>query len=340
MLRVAVFNGVGENMMKCFACVAGAMLLGPLLAMLSGPASAQPYPTRPVKIIAPFAAGGLADVLARSVADRLSKSMGQTFVVENRTGAGGNVGAEVVSRAEPDGYTLLMSSAGILTINQFLYAKMPFDAATAFTPVTVVADMPMVLVVRSDVAARDLKEFVSLAKSTTGGLFYGSPGSGTTGHLGMELFMVAAGVKLQHVPYKSAAEAVQSTLAGQTSALFDNPPTIMAQVKAGSLRALGVAAKERMVQLPNVPTIGEAGLPGFEASSWFGLIAPAKTPKAIVDRLRAEVAAALKEVDMQNRFAPSGARLVGNTPEQFATLISEDRARWEKVIFAAGIKLQ
>ncbi len=326
--------------MKRFMRTTGVALLAALSGLGATAAAAQTYPARPVKIIAPFAAGGLADVLARSVAERLTKSMGQPFVVENRTGAGGNVGAEVVSRAEPDGYTLLMSSAGILTINQFLYAKMPFDAATAFTPVTVVADMPMVLVVRNDVAARDVKEFINLARSTSGGLFYGSPGNGTTGHLGMELFMVAAGVKLQHVPYKSAAEAVQSTLAGQTTALFDNPPTIMAQVKAGTLRALGVAAKERMAQLPNVPTIGEAGLPGFEASSWFGLIAPAKTPKAIVDRLRTEAAAALKDVDMQNRFAPSGARLVGNTPEQFATLITEDRARWEKVIAAAGIRLQ
>jgi len=326
--------------MKRFMRATGVALLATLLGLGATAAAAQTYPTRSVKIIAPFAAGGLADVLARSVAERLTKSTGQPFVVENRTGAGGNVGAEVVSRAEPDGYTLLMSSAGILTINQFLYAKMPFDAATAFTPVTVVADMPMVLVVRNDVAARDVKEFIGLARSTSGGLFYGSPGNGTTGHLGMELFMAAAGVKLEHVPYKSAAEAVQATLAGQTSALFDNPPTIMAQVRAGTLRALGVAAKERMAQLPNVPTIGEAGLPGFEASSWFGLIAPAKTPKAIVDRLRTEVAAALKDVDMQNRFAPSGARLVGNTPEQFATLITEDRARWEKVIAAAGIRLQ
>ena len=303
-------------------------------------ANAQNWPQRPIKIIAPFAAGGLADVLARSVADRISKPLGQPVLVENRTGAGGNVGADAVARAEPDGYTLLMSSAGILTINQFLYARMPFDAATAFTPVTVVADMPMLLAVRNEVAAKDVKEFIALTRSVPGGLFFGSPGNGTTGHLGMELFMHAAQVKLQHVPYKSAAEAVQSTLAGQTQALFDNPPTVMAHIKVGTLRALGVAAKERMPQLPNVPTIHEAGVPGFEASSWFGLIAPAKTPVAVVERLRNEVAAALKDAEMQSRFAASGARLVGNTPAQFAALIGEDRARWEKVIAAAGIMLQ
>ena len=323
-----------------FARLVCVTLLSLFVSLLASTAAAQSWPARPIKIIAPFAAGGLADVLARSVAERLAKSLGQPVVVENRTGAGGNVGADAVARAEADGYTLLMSSAGILTINQFLYAKMPFDAATAFTPVTVVADMPMVLVVRNDVAARDVKEFIALNKSTSGGLFFGSPGNGTTGHLGMELFMHAAGVKLQHVPYKSAAEAVQSTLAGQTQALFDNPPTIMAHVKSGSLRALGVAAKERMPQLPSVPTIHEAGLAGFEASSWFGLIAPAKTPAAVVERLRNEVAAALKDAEMQNRFAPTGARLVGNTPEQFAVLIADDRARWEKVIAAAGIKLE
>ena len=311
-----------------------------LLGWFASAASAQSWPQRPLKIIAPFAAGGLADVLARSVAERLTQSLGQPVLVENRTGAGGNAGADAAARAEPDGHTLLMSSAGILTINQFLYARMPFDAATAFTPVTVVADMPMLLVVRNDIAAKDVKEFITLARTTPGGLFFGSPGNGTTGHLGMELFMHAAGVKLQHVPYKSAAEAVQSTLAGQTQALFDNPPTVMAQIKSGNLRALGAAARERMPQLPNVPTMHEAGLAGFEASSWFGLVAPAKTPAAVVERLRNDVAAALKDAGMQNRFASTGARLVGNTPAQFAELIAQDRARWEKVIAAAGIKLQ
>ena len=322
---------------------AAALSLAIGLTVGTGACSAQTasgWPQRPVKIIAPFAAGGLADVLARSVAERLTQSLGQPVLVENRTGAGGNVGADAVARAEPDGHTLLMSSAGILTINQFLYARMPFDAATAFTPVTVVAGMPMLLVVRNDVAAKDVKEFIALNKATSGGLFFGSPGNGTTGHLGMELFMHAAGVKLQHVPYKSAAEAVQSTLAGQTQALFDNPPTIMAQIKAGGLRALGVAARERMPQLPNVPTIDEAGLAGFEASSWFGLVVPAKTPAAVVERLRNEVAAGLKDDGMQKRFASTGARLVGNTPAEFAQLIAQDRARWEKVIAAAGIKLQ
>ena len=318
---------------------AKAMLGGLLLAFMVV-AQAQDYPSRAVKIVAPFGAGGLADVLARAVGAKLHGSLGQPFVVENRPGAGGNVGADAVARAEPDGYTLLLTSAGILTINEFLYPKMPFDPASAFVPITVVADMPMLLVVRNNLEARDVKSFMALAKSTPGGLFFGSPGHGTTGHLGMELFMHATGLKLNHVPYKSAAEAVKAALAGDTAAMFDNPPTVMAQIKAGGLRALGVAAKQRIPQLPDVPTISEGGVPGFEATSWFGLAAPAKTPRAIVDKLAAETAKALKDPEMQKRFGAVGARLVGNTPDQFAKMVVEERARWGNVIRSAGIKLQ
>ena len=317
-----------------------ARLIGLALALVASLALAQSYPNRPVRIVAPFAPGGLADVLARAVGDRLQKQLGQPFVVENRPGAGGNIGADAVARSEPDGYTLLMSSAGILTINQFLYEPMPFDPASAFAPVSIVADMPMVLVVRNALPARDVREFMALAKSTPGGLFFGSPGHGTTGHLGMELFMHATGLKLQHVPYKSAAEAVQAALAGQTQAMFDNPPTVMAQIKAGGLRALGVAATNRLPQLPDVPTIAESGVPGFEASSWFGLVVAARTPRALVERLATETAKALGDQEMQARFGALGARLVGDTPEEFAKRIAAERARWREVIRAADIKLQ
>ena len=318
--------------MKRLACALLALLLAaPALAQ-------QAYPARPVRIVAPFAPGGLADVLSRAVGERLQTYLGQAFIVENRPGAGGNIGADAVARAEPDGHTLLMTSAGILTINQFLYSKMPFDPASAFAPISVVADMPMLLVVRADLQARDAREFMALARRSQ--LFYGSPGHGTTGHLGMELFMHATGVKLQHVPYKSAAEAVQAALAGQTHSMFDNPPTVMAQIRAGGLRALGVAAKSRIPQLETVPTLSEAGVPGFEASSWFGLVAPAKTPRPVVERLAAETAKAVQEPEMQARFEKLGARLVGNSPAQFAALVEAERKRWGEVIRAAGIKLQ
>lgn len=233
-----------------------------------------------------------------------------------------------------------MSSAGILTINEFLYDRMAFDPRAAFAPVSIVADMPMLLVVRADLPARDAGQFIALAKEKPGGLFYGSPGHGTTGHLGMELFMHATGLKLQHVPYKSAAEAVQAAIAGQTAAMFDNPPTVMAQIRAGGLRARGVAAKERLAQLPNVPTLSESGVPGFEASSWFGLVAPAKTPAPIVERLAADTAAAVKDAEMQKRFGELGARLVGNTPAEFGQRVTAERSRWGEVIRAAGIRLQ
>jgi len=317
------------------------LLIALFVSLASASSLAQQiYPARPVRIVAPFAPGGLADVLSRAVGERLQKQLGQPFVVENRPGAGGNIGADLVARAEPDGYTLLMSSAGILTINQFLYTAMPFDPAAALIPVSVVADMPMLLVVRRELAARDVREFLALARGTPGGLFYGSPGHGTTGHLGMELFMHATGVKLQHVPYKSAAEAVQAALAGQTQAMFDNPPTVMAQIRAGGLRALGVAARQRIPQLPDVPTIAESGVPNFEASSWFGLVAPARTPAPIVERLAAETAKAVQDPEMRARFDQLGARLVGNSPSEFAQIVVRERASWGEVIKSAGIKLQ
>jgi tripartite-type tricarboxylate transporter receptor subunit TctC len=318
-----------------------AVACGALLALGTAPAAhAQAYPSKPVRIIAPFAAGGLADVLARALAERLNAQIGGPFIVENRTGAGGNVGADVVAKAEPDGYTLLLTSTGILTINQSLYAKMPFDAETAFAPITVIADMPMLVVVRADLAPKSVPELIALAKAEPDKLFFGSPGNGTTGHLGLELFKAAAGVRIAHVPYKSAAEAVTAAIAGQTAGMFDNPPTVVGQMKAGKLRALGVAAKERLAILPDVPTIAEQGVAGFEASSWFGLVAPAKTPRAVIDRLHEQSVAALRGPEMQARFRESGARLVGNTPDEFAKFIVAERAKWGGLIRSAGVKIE
>ncbi len=211
----------------------------------SAAAQAQTYPDRPIRLIAPFPAGGLADVLARAVGDEMSKSLGQPVIVENRAGAGGNTGADAVAKAAPDGYTLLMSSAGILTANPFLYAKMPFDVETAFIPVSNVADMSMLVVVNPKVEAKTLKEFVALAKAQPGKLNFGSPGIGTTGHLGLAMLMHAADVKITHVPYRGAAPAVTDLIAGQIDGVVDNPPTVLAHIQAGKLRPLAVAAKQR-----------------------------------------------------------------------------------------------
>ena len=303
-------------------------------------AQAQNYPDRPIKLIAPFPAGGLADVLARAVGDEMSKALGQPVIVENRAGAGGNNGADVVAKSTPDGYTLLMSSAGILTANPFLYSNMPFDAETAFIPVSNVAEMPMILVVNPKVPAQDLKELVVLAKSQPNKLNFGSPGIGTTGHLGLAMFMHAAGVQITHVPYRGAAPAITDLIAGQIDGVVDNPPTVISHIEGGKLRPLAVAAKERMALFPNVPTAADAGVANYEANSWFGIAAPAGTPAPIVARLAKEIAAAVRTPAMQERFAKSGARLVGDTPEHFAAQIKAERAKWGEIIKAANIKAE
>jgi tripartite-type tricarboxylate transporter receptor subunit TctC len=315
--------------------------LGALLSIGCGAAAqAQSYPDRPIRLIAPFPAGGLADMLARAVGDELSKSLGQPVIVENRTGAGGNVGAVAVAKAAPDGYTLMMSSAGILTANQFLYASMPFDPEKDFAPISNVADMPMMVVVNPNVPAKTLQELVALAQAHPGKLNFGSPGIGTTGHLGLALFMHAAKIKLTHVPYRGAAPAMTDLLAGQIDGVVDNPPTVLPQIQGGRLRALAVAAKQRMALLPDLPTAAEAGVPGYEASSWFGVVAPAGTPPAIVARLHKEIAAALQKPAMRERFAKTGARLIGNSPAEFAQQIKADRKMWGDVIRDANIKAQ
>jgi tripartite-type tricarboxylate transporter receptor subunit TctC len=317
------------------------LALGVLLsACLGATAHAQNYPDRPIRLIAPFPAGGLADVLARAVGDELSKSFGQPVIVENRSGAGGNVGADAVAKAAPDGYTLMMSSAGILTANQFLYVTMPFDPEKDFVPVSNVADMPMMVVVNPNVPAKTLQELVALARSNPGKLNFGSPGIGTTGHLGLALFMHAANIKLTHVPYRGAAPAMTDLLAGQIDGVVDNPPTVLPQIQGGRLRALAVAAKQRMALLPDLPTAAEAGVPGYEASSWFGVVAPAGTPSAIVAKLHNAIATGLSQPAVRERFAKTGARLLGNSPEEFAQQIKADRKMWGELIRAADIKAQ
>jgi tripartite-type tricarboxylate transporter receptor subunit TctC len=307
---------------------------------VAAPAMAQTFPDRPIRLIAPFPAGGLADVLARAVGDELSKTLGQPVTVENRAGAGGNTGADVVAKAEPDGLTLMMSAAGILTANPFLYSKMPFDAETAFVPVSNVADMSMLVVVRANLEAKTLGELVARARAQPDKITFGSAGIGTTGHLGLALLMHAANIKLAHVPYRGAAPAVDDLVAGQLDGVVDNPPTVLPQIRAGRLRVLAVAAKERLPLMPGVPTAAEAGVPNYEASSWFGIVAPAGTPQPIVERLHREIAAAVRTPAMQQRFASSGVRLLGDTPAEFAARIKKERMMWGEIIRAANIKAE
>ncbi len=315
-------------------------VLGTLGVLLATAAGAQSYPTKPVRIVAPFPPGGVADVLARAIQPGLQEALGQQVVIDNKPGAGGNIGAEIVAKADPDGYTLLLASAGILTINEFLYSKMPFDAATAFAPITVVGDMPNIVVVSPKTAINTLKELIDRAKDLPGKLNFGSAGNGTTTHLAIVLLEQAAGIRLAHVPYKGAAPAVQDLVAGQIDGLVDNPPLVLGHIKSGTIKALAWAAPQRMAILPDVPTAAEAGLPGFEASSWFALIAPAGTPKEIVARLNAATAKILRDPKMVEQFAQRGVRLVGNSVEEFTAFIPKERARWAEIVKTSGVKLE
>jgi tripartite-type tricarboxylate transporter receptor subunit TctC len=326
--------------MRALIKLSRAVLAALVAAGIAAGVHAQQYPTKPVRIVAPFGAGGLVDVLSRAVGEKLRASLGQPVIVDNRPGSGGNIGADIVAKAEPDGYTLLMSSAGILSINEALYPKMPFKPQTAFTPITLVAEMNMLAVVNSASPIRSVNDLIAAAKKDPGRINFGSPGNGTTGHLGMELFQHAAKVKLTHVPYKSAAEAILAVMGNQIQGAFDNPPTVLAQIRTGRLRALGYAAPKRTPLLPDVPTFDEAGMKGFEASSWFGMVAPAKTPRPVVNRLAQEIGKALHEPDVQNRFSDLGAVLVGNTPEEFGAYIRAETKKWHAVVKAADIKLQ
>jgi tripartite-type tricarboxylate transporter receptor subunit TctC len=320
-------------MLATFRVVAACLAL-----CLAAPALAQSYPNRPLRIVVPFPAGGLADVLARAVSEELAKGLSQAVIIENKPGAGGNIGADVVAKAAPDGYTLLLTSAGIPSINQFLYKAMPFDPETAFAPISVIADMPMLVIVHPKTGIKSLKELMAAATASPGKLNFGSAGIGTTGHLGQALLVHTAGIRLGHVPYRGAAPAVNDLIAGHIDGVVDNPPIVMAHIRAGTITPLAVASRQRLAVLPDVPTSVEAGLPDWQMSSWFGLMTPAGTPPEIVERLRAETARALAQASVQRMMADSGMQAVGNTPDEFARFIRDERKKWGEVIRSANIE--
>jgi tripartite-type tricarboxylate transporter receptor subunit TctC len=311
-----------------------------VLFLAASSAWAQTYLSKPIRLVVPFPPGGVADVLARGIQAELQAALGQQVVIDNKPGAGGNVGSDIVAKAEPDGHTLLLAPAGILTINQFLYPNMPFDPEKAFTPITIVGDMPNIVVVHPKVGVSTLKELIDKARAEPGKLNFGSAGNGTTTHLAVILFQQAANITVAHVPYRGAAPAVQDLVAGQIDGLVDNPPLVMGHIKSGAIKALGWAAPRRMAILPDVPTAAEAGLPGFDASSWFALIGPAGMPKEVVARLSAETIKILKDPRMVEAFAGRGVRLVGNSVEDFTAFIPRERARMGEIIKSAGVKLE
>jgi tripartite-type tricarboxylate transporter receptor subunit TctC len=306
-----------------------------------GPApAASAYPIRPIRIVAPFPAGGLVDVLARAAGEELAKNLGQPVIVENKPGAGGNIGADLVAKADPDGYTLLMTSPGIQSINQFLYRTMPFDPEQAFVPVSLIADMPMLAVVHPKLEVKTLRALIDKARAAPGKMTFGSAGIGTTGHLGQALLTHVAGIALTHVPYRGAAPSVTDLIAGQIDGVVDNPPTVMPHIRSGAILALAVAGQERLAVLPQVPTAAEAGLPGWSASSWFGLVAPAGTPREIIARLHEHLARAMQQPGMQRFTLEAGARIFASSPQEFDATIRAERAKWREIIRAAKISAE
>jgi tripartite-type tricarboxylate transporter receptor subunit TctC len=307
-----------------------------VMTNLVGAASAQTFPNKPIRMVVPFSAGGTTDILARAVGQKLSESLGQQVVVDNKPGAGGNIGAQEVARAAPDGYTLVMGTVGTHGINPSLYKKMPYDHIKDFAPVSLVASVPNLLVVHPSVPVNSVKELIAHAKANPGKLNFASSGNGTSIHLSGELFKTMTGLQMTHVPYKGSAPAVTDLLGGQVQLMFDNMPSALPHAKGGKLKPLAVTSAKRFPGTPEIPTIAEAGVPGYEATSWFGVLAPAGTPKEIVNKLSTEIAKALKTPEMKKRLEEQGAEAVGSTPEEFAAHIKSETAKWAKVVKESG----
>ena len=312
---------------------AGALLC---LALAGGEVAAQPYPSKPVRLVVPFPPGGFADVYGRVLAAHLGNTFGQSVVVENRSGAGGNIGADVVAKSAPDGYTLVMGTVGTHAINASLYSKMPYDAIRDFAPVALVGEAEGLLVAHPSVPANTVPEFIALARSKP--LTYGSAGAGTTGHLAGELFKSMAKVDITHIPYKGNVPAITDILAGQVALVFATLPTVLPHVKAGKLKSIAVLGPSRSTALPEVPTVAESGLPGFEVNNWVGVFAPAGTPLAVVGRLNAEILRIMRMPEVQARLAGEGMRFVPMTVEQFAVFSKAEVAHWAPVVKASGAR--
>ena len=328
----------GRRGLLATAAATAAVLAAPALHAQSG------WPTKPVRIVVPFAPGGTTDILARAVAPELSRAFGQQFIVDNRAGAGGNVGADIVAKAPADGYTLLMGTVGTHGINRALYDKLPYDPIKDFAPITLVAGVPNVMVMNTEKAKamgiNTVADFIRVAKASPGKLNMASSGNGTSIHLAGELFKSMSGTFMVHFPYRGSGPALLDMVGGNMDVMFDNLPSSMPQIKAGKLKALAVTSAQRSAALPDVPTIEEAGkLKGFEASSWFGLLAPAGTPPDIVNRIQQEVAKSLGTQALKEKMLAQGAIPSGNSPQDFAKLIDSEHKKWAQVVKTSGAKV-
>ena len=304
--------------------------------LLFGVAAAQPYPSRPVRIVVGFQAGGGTDIAARVIAQKLADALDATFIVDNRPGAAGNIGADIVAKSNADGYTILMANSTIAIPS--LSVKLPFNVKKDFAPISNIALGPSVLLVNPSLPVTDVKGLVALAKAKPRTLIYGSGGVGNVTHLAMELLMSMTGIEMTHIPYKGAAPSVVGLLSGEVQLLFAGIPGVLAQISAGKVRALGVSISQRSPALPNVPTIAEAGLPGYYAASWYGLMVPAGTPNSTIDILAKQIGTIMRVPEVKEKMLAQGFEPVGDTPAQFGKFISEEILRWEQVVKRAGIK--
>jgi tripartite-type tricarboxylate transporter receptor subunit TctC len=323
----------------CWRLAALALVAAAVTLTAAPAAMAQSYPTRPVKLVVPFPPGGPLDTTGRLIAEKLTAAWGQSVVVENKPGAGGNIGADLVAKSAPDGYTILMGALSTHAVNPSLYAKMPYDAVKDFAPITLIAVTPNVLIVNPSLPVNSVKELIAYAKANPGKLSFASGSNGSAGHLAGELFKTDTGTDVVHIPYKGAAPAMQALLAGDVQFMFDNLASAMAQVKAGKVRALAVTTSIRSTLVPDLPTMSEAGLPGFDIATWYGLLAPAATPKDVIAKWNAEVTRILNTPEVRDRLAAQGAAAAPTTPEQFATFIGREIPKYARIVKASGAKV-
>ena len=334
--RRSISPNRGRKSLRCTVAVLAAFVALTALVQL---AAAQTFPSKPVKLVVPFPPGGPLDAVGRAIADKLMQTWGQPVVVENKPGAGGNIGADLVAKSPADGYTVVMGALSTHAVNPSLYPTMPYDAVRDFAPITLVAITPNVLVVNPSLPVHSVKELIAYAKANPGKLSFGSGSNGSAGHLAGELFKVDTGVDMIHVPYKGGAPAMQALLAGDTQLMFDNLANAMPQVKAGKLRALAVTTAQRSKLAPELPTMAEAGVPGFDISTWFGLLAPAGTPPAVIAKWNADVTKILDSPDMRERLNAQGAEAQPTSPQQFGAFIAAELAKYARIVKASGAKV-
>ena len=314
-------------------------IAGFVLAALAGAASAQDYPHKTIRMIVPFAAGGPTDVIARTIAQKLTESWGQPVVIDNRGGAGGNLGTDIAAKAAPDGYTVVMVIVGH-AINASLYSKLPYDPVKDFAPVSPTGAATIVLVAHPSLQAKTVKELTALGKSKPGKINWGSPGTGTPHHLAGEMFKTLTGIDMVHIPYKGAAPAIVDLLGGQVSLAFVSLPAALPHIRAGKLTALGTSGPQRSAVAPDVPTIAEAGFPGYELENWYGLLAPAGTPRPVITKLNGEIVKILQAPDVKERLNSQGFEIRTSTPEQFAAYIKAEIVKWAKIVKDSGAKVE